>query len=167
MEALEIERQTDQTPLARRRLDTPQGELAKAEHLLDDADHRFDRAFACPDDGDHAPWRCRVQCCASHTPPASRGRCTRYPARLPRAYRVRTGWQRESAQLLDCHWGDWRARIPRSADSPDPRPPAHCNPARSRHWLGFSVWRDSGSLKLYWSPSRAPGTGGVGRRPRG
>ena len=51
MEALEIERQTDQTPLARRRLDTPQGELAKAEHLLDDADHRFDRAFACPVDG--------------------------------------------------------------------------------------------------------------------
>src|SRR5437868_5739094 len=47
MEALEIEGQTDQTPLARRRRDPPQGELAKAEYLLDDADHRFDRAFAC------------------------------------------------------------------------------------------------------------------------
>jgi len=60
MEALEIERQTDQTPLARRRLDTPQGELAKAEHLLDDADHRFDRAFACPVDGFAQRGRCRL-----------------------------------------------------------------------------------------------------------
>ncbi len=47
MEALEIERQTDQTPLARRRRDPAQGELAEAQHLLDDAEHRFDRAFAC------------------------------------------------------------------------------------------------------------------------
>ncbi len=47
MEALEIERQTDQTPLARRRLDPTQGELTEAQHLLDDADHRFDGAFAC------------------------------------------------------------------------------------------------------------------------
>jgi hypothetical protein len=30
MEALEIESQTDQTPLTGRRLDTPQGELAEA-----------------------------------------------------------------------------------------------------------------------------------------
>src|SRR6266487_1144382 len=44
------------------------------------------------------------------------------------ACRVRMGWPRESAQLLDCRWGDWRARIPRSADCPDPRPPAHGNP---------------------------------------
>src|SRR5438105_4213841 len=51
MEALEIERQTDQTPLARRRRDPTQGELAEAEYLFDDADHRFDRAFACPVDG--------------------------------------------------------------------------------------------------------------------
>src|SRR5216684_7065950 len=50
MEALEIERQTDQTPLARRRRDPTQGELAEAEYLFDDADHRFDGAFACPVD---------------------------------------------------------------------------------------------------------------------
>ncbi|SRR6266446_8887532 len=50
MEALEIERQTDQAPLARRRRDPTQGELAEAEYLFDDADHRFDRAFACPVD---------------------------------------------------------------------------------------------------------------------
>ncbi len=50
MEALEIERQTDQAPLARRR-DPTQGELAEAEDLFDDADHWFDRAFACPVDG--------------------------------------------------------------------------------------------------------------------
>src|SRR5712692_11660866 len=47
MEALEIESQTDQTPLASRRQFPAQGELAKAQHLLDDADHRFDGAFAC------------------------------------------------------------------------------------------------------------------------
>jgi hypothetical protein len=51
MEALEIERQTDQTPLARRRQDPTQGELAEAESLFNDADHRFDGAFACPVDG--------------------------------------------------------------------------------------------------------------------
>src|SRR5258708_36517641 len=50
MEALEIECQTDQTPLARRRRDPTQGELAEAEYLFDDADHRFDGAFACPVD---------------------------------------------------------------------------------------------------------------------
>jgi hypothetical protein len=38
MEALEIERQTDQTPLARRRQDPTQGELAAAEYLFNDAD---------------------------------------------------------------------------------------------------------------------------------
>src|SRR5579859_3961586 len=51
MEALEIESQTDQTPLASRRQFPAQGELAEAEHLLDDADHRFDGAFACTIDG--------------------------------------------------------------------------------------------------------------------
>src|SRR5258708_21411590 len=50
MEALEIESQTDQTPLASRRLDPTQGELAEAQHLFDDPDHRFDGAFACPID---------------------------------------------------------------------------------------------------------------------
>ncbi len=39
MEALEIERQTDQTPLASRRCPT-QGEPAEAEYLFDDPDHR-------------------------------------------------------------------------------------------------------------------------------
>src|SRR5713101_9921425 len=51
MEALEIEGQTDQAPLTSGRLDTSQRELAEAEHLLDDADHRFDGAFACAVEG--------------------------------------------------------------------------------------------------------------------
>src|SRR5712692_1949288 len=50
METLEIEGQTDQTPLARRRLRATQGELAEAQHLLDDADHRFDGVLACARD---------------------------------------------------------------------------------------------------------------------
>src|SRR2546428_2588949 len=51
MEALKIESQTDQTPLASSRLGPTQRELAEAQHLLDDADHRFDGAFASPVDG--------------------------------------------------------------------------------------------------------------------
>src|SRR6266496_3398436 len=51
MEALKIEGQTDQTPLARSSLGTTQRELAEAQHLLDDSDHRFDGAFASPVDG--------------------------------------------------------------------------------------------------------------------
>src|SRR5213078_1745891 len=47
MEALEIESQTDQTPLASGGLCTTQGELAETQHILDDPDHRFNRAFAC------------------------------------------------------------------------------------------------------------------------
>ncbi len=47
MEALEIEHQTDQAPLESLRLNPTQGELAEAKHLLDDAEHRFDGAFAC------------------------------------------------------------------------------------------------------------------------
>src|SRR5207247_3840486 len=50
MEALEIESQTDQTPLPSGRLAPAQGELAEAEHLLDDADHRFNRVLARPVD---------------------------------------------------------------------------------------------------------------------
>src|SRR5947199_7603375 len=50
MEALEIESQTDQTPLESLRLDPAQGELAEAEHLLDDPDYRFNRVLACPVD---------------------------------------------------------------------------------------------------------------------
>ena len=50
MEAFEIESQTDQTPLASRRRCPAQGELAEAQHLFDDPDHRFDGAFACPVD---------------------------------------------------------------------------------------------------------------------
>src|SRR6266702_7662206 len=46
MEALEIERQTDQTPLTCGRRCPTQGELAEAEHLFDDAEHRFNGAFA-------------------------------------------------------------------------------------------------------------------------
>src|SRR5258708_13106584 len=47
MEALEIERQTDQAPLASGRQDSTQRELAEAQHLLDDADYRFDGTLAC------------------------------------------------------------------------------------------------------------------------
>src|SRR5437899_7399345 len=47
MQALEIEGQTDQTPLARRCLYSTQGELAEAKHLFDDPDHRFDGTLAC------------------------------------------------------------------------------------------------------------------------
>src|SRR5258708_39382290 len=47
MEALEIEGQTDQTPLTCCCLDTSQRELAEAQHLFDDANHRFDSTFAC------------------------------------------------------------------------------------------------------------------------
>ncbi len=47
MKALEIERQTDQAPLASGRQDPSQGELTEAEHLLDDANHRLDGALAC------------------------------------------------------------------------------------------------------------------------
>src|SRR5918912_1529900 len=46
MQPLQIERQTDQTPLARGYLLAAQRELAEAHHLFDDADHRLDRAFA-------------------------------------------------------------------------------------------------------------------------
>src|SRR5258707_2536488 len=51
MEALEIEGQTDQTPFASGRQFPEQGELAEAEHLLDDTDHRFDGPFARAVDG--------------------------------------------------------------------------------------------------------------------
>ena len=47
MEALEIESQTDQPPLASSGLCTTQRELAETQHILDDPDHRFNRAFAC------------------------------------------------------------------------------------------------------------------------
>jgi len=50
MEALEIEGQTDQAPLESLGQFPAQGELAEAHHLFDDADHRFDGAFACPID---------------------------------------------------------------------------------------------------------------------
>ena len=45
MEALEIEGQTDQAPLESFGRFTAQGELAEAQHLLDDADHQLDDAF--------------------------------------------------------------------------------------------------------------------------
>ena len=50
MKALEIESQTDQIPLTRRRCCSTQRELAKTQHLFDDPDHWFDRTFACPVD---------------------------------------------------------------------------------------------------------------------
>ena len=45
MEALQIESQTDQTPLASSSLGPTERELAEAQHLLDNADHRFDGAL--------------------------------------------------------------------------------------------------------------------------
>ncbi len=60
MEALEIESQTDQTPLASRRQFSAQRALAEAEHLLDDAEHRFDGAFASAVDGFAQGGRCRL-----------------------------------------------------------------------------------------------------------
>src|SRR6266704_866730 len=51
MEALEIEGQTDQAPLTSGRQDPTQGELTEAQHLLDDAEHRFDGTLACAVDG--------------------------------------------------------------------------------------------------------------------
>ena len=60
MEALEIEGQTDQAPLASGGQFTAQGELAEAQHLLDDADHQFDGAFACPVDRFAQRGRCRL-----------------------------------------------------------------------------------------------------------
>src|SRR5258706_8946786 len=46
MQPLQIERQTNQIPLARRRLLAAQRELPKSQYLFDDPDHRLDRAFA-------------------------------------------------------------------------------------------------------------------------
>jgi hypothetical protein len=48
MEALEIEGQIDQTPLAHGSQFTAQGELAKAQHFFDDPNDWFDGAFAAP-----------------------------------------------------------------------------------------------------------------------
>src|SRR5258708_14775899 len=50
MEALEIESQTDQAAFESVGQFPARGELAEAQHLLDDADHRFNGAFACPVD---------------------------------------------------------------------------------------------------------------------
>ncbi len=60
MEALQIESQTDQTPLASRRQFPAQRALAEAYHLLDDPEHRFNRAFACAVDGFAQGGRCRL-----------------------------------------------------------------------------------------------------------
>src|SRR6266545_6472283 len=46
MQPLQIERQADQTPLASGGWLAAQRELAKAQHLLTNTDHRLDRAFA-------------------------------------------------------------------------------------------------------------------------
>src|SRR2546421_10465873 len=46
MQPLQIERQTDQAPLASDGLLAAQRELPEAQHLFDDADHRLDRACA-------------------------------------------------------------------------------------------------------------------------
>src|SRR5215211_2213447 len=50
MQPLQIERQTDQTPLARSRVLATQRELSESQHLFDDADHRLNCAFAQPVD---------------------------------------------------------------------------------------------------------------------
>ena len=174
MEALKIEGQTDQTPLTRRRRDPPQGELAEAEDLLDDADHRFDRAFACPID-------CFPHCGSQLVGHLHLGaRVLRRRIRQRRETLLPTGMMWITARRdvgLDVALGTrrqrrgadvasvqrrrvWRAdrggdglesrfsfltivgvigeSILRSADWPDPRPPAHCNPAQIRHSSDFS-----------------------------
>jgi len=50
VKAFEVEGQTNQTPLTSRCSGPAQRELAKAQHLLDDPDHRFDGGFARPID---------------------------------------------------------------------------------------------------------------------
>lgn len=47
MEALEIESETDQAPLARHCRCPTQRELAETQHLFHDSDDRFDGALAC------------------------------------------------------------------------------------------------------------------------
>lgn len=61
MQALQIERQTDQTPLVGRRGLTPQRKSVEAQHLLDDPDHWLDGAFA----GSAAKRSCQLWLCAS------------------------------------------------------------------------------------------------------
>lgn len=46
MQAFEVPGQTDQTPLARRGSQASQRELAKTQHLFDNADDRLDGTFA-------------------------------------------------------------------------------------------------------------------------
>lgn len=60
MEALQIERQTDEAPLASRRPFPAQRELAEAQHLLDEADHRFDGTLARAIDRFTQGRRCRL-----------------------------------------------------------------------------------------------------------
>ncbi len=50
VQPLQIEGHTDQTPLTPCRLFAAQRELAEAQHFLNDADHRLDRAFPQPVD---------------------------------------------------------------------------------------------------------------------
>lgn len=46
MQALKVKGQTDQSPLTSRRRRSPQGKLTKAQDFFDDANDRFDCAFA-------------------------------------------------------------------------------------------------------------------------
>src|SRR5260370_11764227 len=116
MEALEIERQTDQTPLASGRLYPTQGELAEAEHLLDDPDHRFNRVLACPVDrfpqcrlelvghldlGTPVLRRWRVQRRAALRPTGMMGITARGDVGLDAAFG--TGSQRRGAEVASVH----------------------------------------------------------------
>ena len=51
MQSFQVERQADQTPFPRSGDQTPQRELAEAQHLFDNANHGLDRAFAQTIDG--------------------------------------------------------------------------------------------------------------------
>src|SRR3990172_5294779 len=51
MHALEIEGQTDQTPFARGGKQAAQGELTKAQHFFDEANHRLDGTLSQAIDG--------------------------------------------------------------------------------------------------------------------
>src|SRR3989442_402950 len=127
MEALEIESQTDQAPLASRRRYSPQGELAEAEYLFDDPDHWFDRAFACPVDrfAQRSPelvghldlrtgiLRRRVWQGREALLPASRDRSSQRPALLPRGCRSSMEWPQAWVRPPGYRSDDWRGPIPR------------------------------------------------------
>jgi hypothetical protein len=128
MEALEIESQTDQTPLAGSSRDPTQRELAEAEHLFDHPDHRFDGAFAGPVDrlaqgrfelvrhldlgAGILGWRIR-QRRETLRPSGMMWITTGRDVRLDAAFGASDQRCGTKIARLACRWGDWRGHIPR------------------------------------------------------